>query len=420
MWHQWNIYPRRAQQGRSVVTMCRPAGETDVDCGWGSLHDETGAQSFTTARAACNRKIFNMNSHRQHRVALLYPGDREARQHAAPENSRFLNLFHALDAVGVAAEPAVYHDDFCEAVREQLLQVNGVLVWVNPIEGERDRSRLDAMLRDVAARGVFVSTHPDIILKLGTKEVLYRTRDIGWGCDTHVYRSMEQMQHELPRRLAAGQARVLKQYRGQSGNGVWKVELADGADGVALSQTTSVRARHAKRGCVEEKLSLADFFARCESYFAGDGRMIDQAYQPRLPEGMIRCYLVQDRVAGFGHQAINALYPAPPGAPPEAAPLPGPRLYHPPSLQAFQPLKQQLEQAWVPAMQRLLDIDTRDLPLLWDCDFLLGAPGPSREDTYVLCEINVSSVSPFPESAVGPLAQATLARLRARPQHRGT
>jgi hypothetical protein len=39
--------------------------------------------------------------------------------------------------------------------------------------------------------------------------------------------------------------------------------------------------------------------------------MIDQAYQERLTEGMIRCYLVVDQVEGFGHQAINALFPRP-------------------------------------------------------------------------------------------------------------
>jgi hypothetical protein len=141
--------------------------------------------------------------------------------------------------------------------------------------------------------------------------------------------------------------------------------------------------------------------------------MIDQAYQARLPEGMIRCYLVHDKVAGFGHQAINALYPATPDAPPETAPQPGPRLYHPPSLPQFQSLKRQLELKWVPAMQRLLDIETAQLPVLWDCDFLLGPRNDAGEDTYVLCEINVSSVSPFPDAAVEPLARATLARVQA-------
>jgi hypothetical protein len=76
----------------------------------------------------------------------------------------------------------------------------------------------------------------------------------------------------------------------------------------------------------------------------------------------------------------------------------------------FQPLKGHLEQEWVPAMQRRLDIDTAQLPILWDCDFLLGPKRESGEDTYVLCEINVSSVSPFPDSALTRVAQATLAR----------
>ena len=256
------------------------------------------------------------------------------------------------------------------------------------------------MLREVAAAGVFVSAHPDVILKLGTKEVLYTTRGIGWGSDTHLYRSAAQLWQELPARLAAG-ARVLKQLRGHSGIGVWKVELAGRSE-------TILRVRHAQRGSVEERLTLEDFCWRCAAYFSEDGGMLDQAYQPRLPEGMIRCYLVHDRVEGFGHQAINALYPPPPGAAPEAAPPPGPRLYHPPTVPGFQSLKEQLEQEWLPAMQRLLGIATDSLPVLWDCDFLLGPRNASGADTYVLCEINASSVSPFPESAVLPVARAAL------------
>jgi hypothetical protein len=141
--------------------------------------------------------------------------------------------------------------------------------------------------------------------------------------------------------------------------------------------------------------------------------MIDQAYQPRLPEGMIRCYLVHDKVGGFGFQAINALCPAPLGAGPDAAPPPSSRVYHPLSMPEFQPLKRLLEQEWVPAIQGRFNIDTNQLPVLWDCDFLLGPKRESGADTYVLCEINVSSVSPFPDSAVTLVAQATLARLQA-------
>ena len=360
---------------------------------------------------ALDPKSTHSNGENGCRVALLYPGDREARKRSQFEESRFLPVFQALAALGVDAEAAVYHDDFSEEVRQQLEKVDAVLVWMNPIEDGRDRSVLDAMLREVAASGVFVSAHPDVILKLGTKEVLYGTREIGWGCDTHLYRTIEQLRQELPVQLVRG-ARVLKQYRGNGGNGVWRVELA------ATSPEPLVRARHAKRGCVEENISLVEFCRRCEPYFAGEGRVIDQVWQPRLPEGMIGCYLVHDRVAGFGHQAINALYPAPPGAPPEAAPQPGPRLYHPPTMPEFQALKRLLQEEWVPAMQRLLDIATERLPVLWDCDFLLGPRSGTGEDTYVLCEINVSSVSPFPESALPVLAKAAVARARAARRRR--
>jgi hypothetical protein len=360
------------------------------------------------------------------RLAFLSPGDRETRWNATAKNSRFADLFEAFAARRIHVEPAIYHDDFCEKVREQLMRVDGVLVWVNPIEGGRDRSVLDSMLRDVAATGVFVSAHPDVILKLGTKEVLYRTRNLGWGCDTHLYASLNQMIQGLPLRLLTGKARVLKQNRGNGGNGVWKVQqTADDSDNrtdavaAALPQPeTVIRVRHALRGCIEEEITLSEFYRRCEPYFQANGRMIDQEYQERLPEGMIRCYLVYDNVVGFGHQAINALFPAPSGAPSSEAPPPGPRLYHPPSMAEFQILKRKLEQDWVPAAQRLLCIETKDLPILWDCDFLLSVKGDTGEDSYVLCEINVSSVAPYPESAVPYIVDATVARVRAARQRR--
>jgi hypothetical protein len=348
------------------------------------------------------------------RIAIVYPGDYETRTMATADNNRFSPLFYSLAALGVKAEPAVYHPDFWEEVYQQLVQVDGVLVWVNPIQDGHDRTVLDAMLRKVADAGIFVSAHPDVIMTMGTKEVVYQTRHMGWGCDTHMYHSIEHLRQELPLRLAAGAARVLKQNRGQSGSGVWKIETIEPSnpDGVVtgpLSPETPVRVRHAARGGIDQIMTLGEFLEYCEPYFEDSGRMLDQAYQTRLPEGMIRCYLVHDKVAGFGHQAINALYPTPEGAMPEDAPEPGPRLYHPPELLEFQALKHKLEQEWVPELQALLDIATEHLPIIWDADFLLG-PQDEMGDTYVLCEINVSSVAPYPDSANPLMAQAALTR----------
>ena len=65
-----------------------------------------------------------------------------------------------------------------------------------------------------------MSAHPDAILKMGTKEVLHRTRTMSWGCDTALYRTAEAMRVEFPARLATG-PRVIKRNRGNGGQGVW-------------------------------------------------------------------------------------------------------------------------------------------------------------------------------------------------------
>jgi hypothetical protein len=127
------------------------------------------------------------------------------------------------------------------------------------------------------------------------------------------------------------------------------------------------------------------------------------AWQPRLAEGMVRAYLVGQRVAGFGCQAINALCP---GAPGQEPPQPGPRLYHDADLPQYQGLRQRLESEWIAQLADCVGLPRDQLPLLWDCDFLLGEHAPGTEERYVLCEINVSSVSPFPPSAIEPIVAA--------------
>ncbi|HSV13749.1 MAG TPA: Cj0069 family protein [Tepidisphaeraceae bacterium] len=352
---------------------------------------------------------------RDQRIGILWRGDRAAEVRPLSDECRLHRVFQVLADHQVSAEPVVYCEEASAAVREQLLQLDGVLVWVNPTDGGRDRSDLNQLLRSAADRGVWVSAHPDVILKMGTKEVLHRTQVVGWGDDVHRYNSVDELSLQLRCRLMAGRARVLKQNRGNGGDGVWKVQLAESARDELPTAESRLRVRHALRGCIEEEMSLLAFVDRCQPYFAGGGMMIDQPYQDRLPEGMIRCYLVHDRVVGFGHQATNALFPAPPGAPATAAPQPGPRLYHPPDKPEFQQLKQKLEQEWVPAMQRILDIARRDLPVLWDADFLIGPKASDGGDSYILCEINVSSVFPFPPNALTPLAEAVLNRLNRHP-----
>jgi len=345
------------------------------------------------------------------RVGLMWSGDREARRNATRTVTRLSGVFEALAAVGIHTEPAVYADEFADEVHVQIMQLDGVLVWVDPIVDGRNRSILDAMLRDVASRGVWVSTHPDVILKMGVKEVLHRTKHLGWGTDTHLYRDVNSFRTKFPARLQAAGPRVLKQNRGNGGQGVWKVELSAGAD-------MMVRVLHARRGSTSEDLPLPQFLQRCEAYFADGGCIIDQPFQPRLPEGMIRCYMAADKVAGFGYQLIKALIPPPPEGPDSPGAQPGPRVMHPADAPQFLSLRTKMESEWTPQMMRVLDIGAESLPVLWDADFLYGPRTASGEDTYVLCEINVSSVIPFPAQVPAEIARLALTRLQASSQGR--
>ncbi len=333
------------------------------------------------------------------KVAIVWRGDRQARDNVRAETSRLKAIFEALARRGIAVEPAVWSEDLTDEVREQLLAMDGVLVWVDPIAtgtGER-RAALDDLLREVADAGVFVSTHPDVTARMGVKAVLYRTRELGWGTDTWLYEDERAFRAAFPTRLATG-ARVLKRNRGNGGIGVWKVEALDG---------TNVRVKEAKGDGDLRVLPLEVFMAERATDFDGGEPLIDQAFQARHLEGMVRCYMAGDRIAGFGHQLVRAL------AAPEDGPA-SPRLYSGPSDPRFQRLRALMENEWTPGLARVLEIPPGALPVIWDADLLLGPKTQAGEDSYVLCEINVSSVFPIPDEAPHALAETVLARLTAR------
>jgi hypothetical protein len=88
-----------------------------------------------------------MNPNQDIKIAIVYPGDYETRKMATAGNNRFSQLFYAFAELGVQVEPAVYHPEFWEEVYQQLLCIDAVLVWVNPIQDGHDRSNPDAMLK---------------------------------------------------------------------------------------------------------------------------------------------------------------------------------------------------------------------------------------------------------------------------------
>ncbi len=312
------------------------------------------------------------------------------------ETSRFRTVAEALRAERFEPVICGYDEAREDEVEQALRGCAAVLVWVNPVHEGRFRRDLDAILRRLAVEGVLVSAHPDVIDRLGVKAVLAATRDLGWSGDAWFYPTAEALRAGLPGRVAIG-PRVLKQNRGHSGIGVWRLEaIGDGrVRVVAATDRTQVH-----------QCELSDFLAdRCAEIDAVGG-FVDQAFQPRLSDGMIRCYMSAARLAGFGWQQVRALLD------PDGQPTP-PRTYSGPDDTRFQALRNRMEADWTPALLRTLGLTADDLPVLWDADFLFGAKAADGADTFVLCEINASSVSPMPLEAPAALA-ATLRRRLAR------
>jgi hypothetical protein len=67
------------------------------------------------------------------KVAVLWRGDHLAPRVTTLKNNRFSRTFEEFAALGVHVEPVVYADDIVGDVHEQLLKLDGVLVWVDPI-----------------------------------------------------------------------------------------------------------------------------------------------------------------------------------------------------------------------------------------------------------------------------------------------
>jgi hypothetical protein len=342
------------------------------------------------------------------RVGLLWRAEWDPFESGASsvQRSKLHGVFAAFTAFGVHAEPVVYSDETIDEVRARLLELDGVLVWVNPIEQGRDRSKLDPLLREAAASGVWVSAHPDVILKLATKKVLVESKHMDWGTDTRLYRTIDELRLGLPARLLEGGPVVLKQLRGMGGDGVWKIEL-DGRSS-SVDDRAHVWVQHAAAATPPQRVLLMEFLRRCELYFDRAGSMVEQPFQPRLPEGMIRAYLTHDKVVGFTRQYPRGLMP------PAAEDRPTGKVFEPASEPTYGELRSRLETDWIPELQEILGIGVHSLPVIWDTDFLYGPKNPDGADTYVLCEINASSTFAFPEFAMPVVAQAALARIEER------
>ena len=343
----------------------------------------------------------------------------------------------ALEAAGLAVTSIPFHHDHAADLSNQLSDFgpgDGILVWADPLGEGSDRRTLDRALRHAESTGAWVSARPDVIDKLGTKGVLVTTRSLGWGSDTHRYRDRDAFHHGFPARLGADGVRVLKANRGNGGRTVWKVRLPGGSAPTALGPQAPVIVQHARiRDGAATIMTLAAFIHLVDESGAfdawgGTGYLVDQEFIPGITRGIVRCYLVGDAVVGFARQYPDGVIPDGPvevvletrPSADEVMGLPSPKTMYPPDEPELSDVRYRLESSWVPEMTKLLELNPDHLPALWDVD-LLFADAPRRhrggrtasgdDSRYVLCEINASSIIPFPPQAPAKVSQHAVAAL---------
>ncbi|WP_341299570.1 Cj0069 family protein [Lysinibacillus sp. FSL H8-0500] len=241
-----------------------------------------------------------------------------------------------------------------------------------------------AMLRELCQTGIIGMPHPDAMISYGSKDVLSKLTTTNLvPDDTFAYYTIEAFKAQFPASLALTE-RVLKQNRGSTGEGIWRVKLAEplaeGAMEVPLD--AKIKCTEAKDNHVEY-WQLGDFMTFCEQYITGtNGMLIDMRFLPRITEGEIRLLMLR-------HHPVHVVHKKPADTEDAfSATLFSGAQYRYDTPEDWAELVQNFL-AQLPQVTSLLG--NYDLPLIWTADFMLDT-NEAGEDCYILGEMNCSCV----------------------------
>lgn len=293
-------------------------------------------------------------------------------------------MVHALKERGQDAEVIFFDiekkDEIFNYVKE-----NGIayVSRINPGNLQHEAEYFD-MLRDLCANGVIGMPHPDAMIGYGSKDVLSKLVSTNLvPNDTFAYYTIEAFKAQFPKALAISE-RVLKQNRGSTGEGIWRVKLveplAEGSTEVPLD--AEIKCTEAKDNHVEY-WKLGEFMSFCEQYIVGqNGMLIDMRFLPRIIEGEIRLFMLRDKPVHVVHKKPADSEDA------FSATLFSGAKYRYDSPDDWEELVQNFL-SQLPQVRNLLG--NYDLPLIWTADFMLDTD-EAGEDRYILGEMNCSCV----------------------------
>lgn len=322
---------------------------------------------------------------KQHLVVFEARGGSDKGEYGYRPDSK--PIIDSLTNRGWTAEVIFYCDeDRGEVYRHTCDKAGAYVSRVNP-GNLRDETGYFQMLRELVNHGVVGLPHPDAMINYGAKNAVEKLSgtDIVPE-DVECYYDFETFKSGFPKSLSRC-VRVLKQNRGSTGEGIWRVEVLNDADqtgGAApIDLDTLVKCTEAKDNHVET-MPLSEFIDFCVQYLDGEGGMIlDMPFLERIKEGEIRVFMLRNKVVNIVHKK--------PADAPDAF-----------SATLFSGAKYSYESPdkW-PELVELVtknvsviqtSLGNYDLPLIWTIDFIMDTDKKTGGDRYVLGEINASCV----------------------------
>jgi hypothetical protein len=298
-------------------------------------------------------------------------------------------IVNAIKDAGWHAEVVYYRPEWAETLFEYVSSnFDAYISRVNPGNIPGGEKGYFDLLTKLSEAGLVGMSTPAEMMAYGAKDALVKLKDTDLvPSDTAAYYDVETFHKTFPTSLSYGE-RVLKQNRGSTGSGIWRVQLEDKelaasvTPGTALPLDTKLRCTEAVDNHTEIR-ELGEFMDFCDQYIIGDnGMLVDMRFMPRIVEGEIRILLVGPHPVFVVHKKPAA------GGDNFSATLFSGAKYTYDKPESWQDLVDMFAAAR-PVIAEKLGGD--NIPLIWTADFML-ADAEDGSDTYVLGEINCSCV----------------------------
>jgi len=295
-------------------------------------------------------------------------------------------MVNAIREKGWTAEVLKFRDEWADQIFDYVKDKAVAYVSrINPGNLPNGEKIYFETLKKLSDYGLIGFEHPQVMRDLGAKDALTKITDTGLVTeDTYAYYTIENFKEVFPRSISFGE-RVLKQNRGSTGSGIWRVQIEDDRPykaGDTLPLDTKLKLTEAVDNHVEHR-TLEDFMNFAEQYIVGEnGMLVDMRFMPRIKEGEIRILMV-------GATPIFVVHKKPA----EGADAFSATLFSGAKYTYDKPEKwSDLVDYFLAKLPDVLDrLGGHEAPLIWTADFMLDWD-ENGNDTYVLGEINNSCV----------------------------